>query len=299
MKGRWAQGLEPRAFCWIIKDRLAASERPGGFARNHRKVRRQEELIWLDRPRLHAHALDARLAAQPPRVRGSRASRTRTCRSAATTSGPSGCPRSTRTLADVARRTRRSGCSSTTRSSATACSACSPGTSSTRGSSPRARTRSSSIEKITGRQLGSVAREIVAVTVDERIVAAPPLTRRAELTMGTIVITGLRELGVHGVLPEEQTRPSRSRSTSSSTSTCTPAGESDELDDTVDYSAVAEAVSRVVTSERYQLLERLATRIAEVCRGRRAGHRVSRSRCASCTRRCARWSTTSRCRIEQ
>ncbi|MCU1458048.1 MAG: hypothetical protein JWL73_2140 [Actinomycetia bacterium] len=47
MKGRWAQGLEPRFFCWIIKGRLAASERPGGFARNHRKVRRQEELIWL------------------------------------------------------------------------------------------------------------------------------------------------------------------------------------------------------------------------------------------------------------
>jgi hypothetical protein len=47
VKGKWAQGLEPRAFCWIIKDRLAASERPGGFARNHRKVRRQEELIWL------------------------------------------------------------------------------------------------------------------------------------------------------------------------------------------------------------------------------------------------------------
>jgi hypothetical protein len=47
LRGRWAQGLEPRMFCWIIKDRLAASERPGGFARNHRKVRRQEELIWL------------------------------------------------------------------------------------------------------------------------------------------------------------------------------------------------------------------------------------------------------------
>jgi len=30
-----------------VQDRLAASERPGGFARNHRKVRRQEELIWL------------------------------------------------------------------------------------------------------------------------------------------------------------------------------------------------------------------------------------------------------------
>lgn len=47
MKGRWAQGLEPRFFCWIIKDRLAVSERPGGFSRNHRRVRRQEELIWL------------------------------------------------------------------------------------------------------------------------------------------------------------------------------------------------------------------------------------------------------------
>ncbi|HET9729724.1 MAG TPA: hypothetical protein VFR41_09905 [Acidimicrobiia bacterium] len=47
LRGRWAQGLEPRFFTWIIKDRLAAGERPGGFARNHRKVRRQEELIWL------------------------------------------------------------------------------------------------------------------------------------------------------------------------------------------------------------------------------------------------------------
>lgn len=47
LRGRWAQGLEPRFFCWIVKDRLAASERPGGFSRNHRKIRRQEELIWL------------------------------------------------------------------------------------------------------------------------------------------------------------------------------------------------------------------------------------------------------------
>jgi hypothetical protein len=47
LRGRWAQGLEPRGFCWIVQERLAASERPGGFARNHRKVRRQEELIWL------------------------------------------------------------------------------------------------------------------------------------------------------------------------------------------------------------------------------------------------------------
>jgi hypothetical protein len=31
----------------VITGRLAVSERPGGFARNHRKVRRQEELLWL------------------------------------------------------------------------------------------------------------------------------------------------------------------------------------------------------------------------------------------------------------
>jgi hypothetical protein len=48
LRGRWAQGLQPRYFTWVIKDRLGAGERPGGFARNHRKVRRQEELIWLN-----------------------------------------------------------------------------------------------------------------------------------------------------------------------------------------------------------------------------------------------------------
>jgi hypothetical protein len=47
MRGRWAQGLEPRYFTWVITGRMAISERPGGFARNHRKVRWQEELLWL------------------------------------------------------------------------------------------------------------------------------------------------------------------------------------------------------------------------------------------------------------
>ncbi len=47
MKGKWAAGIPPRNFTWVIKDRLAVSERPGGFAPNHRRVRRQEEIIWL------------------------------------------------------------------------------------------------------------------------------------------------------------------------------------------------------------------------------------------------------------
>jgi dihydroneopterin aldolase len=83
--------------------------------------------------------------------------------------------------------------------------------------------------------------------------------------MGTIVISGLRELGIHGVLPEEQTRPQPFEVDVRLTVDLTNAGRSDSLDDTVDYAAVAEAVSRVVASERYHLLERLAARIGEVC----------------------------------
>ncbi len=47
MRGKWAAGIPPRNFAWIIKGKLAVSERPGGYARNHRRVRRQEEIIWL------------------------------------------------------------------------------------------------------------------------------------------------------------------------------------------------------------------------------------------------------------
>jgi hypothetical protein len=47
VKGKWAKGIEPRYFNWIIKEQLAVSERPGGYARNHRRVRRQEEILWI------------------------------------------------------------------------------------------------------------------------------------------------------------------------------------------------------------------------------------------------------------
>jgi dihydroneopterin aldolase len=80
-----------------------------------------------------------------------------------------------------------------------------------------------------------------------------------------ILIKGIRELGVHGVLPEEQIRAQPFEVDLELTVDLGPPGASDDLDDTVDYSAVCEAVSRVVTSEQYKLLERLAARIAEVC----------------------------------
>jgi len=47
MRGKWAQGITPRGFTWIVKDRIAVSERPGGCGDSHRRVRRQEEVIWI------------------------------------------------------------------------------------------------------------------------------------------------------------------------------------------------------------------------------------------------------------
>ena len=47
LRGKWALGIEPRNFTWILKDKLAICERPGGFGDNHRRVRRQEEIIWI------------------------------------------------------------------------------------------------------------------------------------------------------------------------------------------------------------------------------------------------------------
>jgi hypothetical protein len=46
-KGKWAQGIRPRNFAWVIQERLAVCERPGGYGHNHRRVRRQEEIIWI------------------------------------------------------------------------------------------------------------------------------------------------------------------------------------------------------------------------------------------------------------
>ncbi len=47
MKGKWAAGICPRNFRWIMKDRLAICERPGGRGESHRRVRRTEEINWI------------------------------------------------------------------------------------------------------------------------------------------------------------------------------------------------------------------------------------------------------------
>ena len=47
LRGKWALGITPRNFTWIIKDKIAVCERPGGYGDSHRRVRRQEEIIWI------------------------------------------------------------------------------------------------------------------------------------------------------------------------------------------------------------------------------------------------------------
>ena len=77
-------------------------------------------------------------------------------------------------------------------------------------------------------------------------------------------LRGLRALGVHGVLPEEQSRPQPFEIDLDIEADLSRAGRTDDLADTLDYGAISEMVVKVVTGEHFALLERLAERIAEV-----------------------------------
>lgn len=79
-----------------------------------------------------------------------------------------------------------------------------------------------------------------------------------------IQLRGLTALGVCGALPEEQDRAQPLEVDVDIESDQAAAGASDDLDETVDYGAVCDLVERVITTERFRLLERLASRIAEV-----------------------------------
>jgi dihydroneopterin aldolase len=79
-----------------------------------------------------------------------------------------------------------------------------------------------------------------------------------------IQLRGLRAVGICGALPEEQARPQPFEVDLDVEADLTVAGASDRLDDTLDYGALAAVVERVITTERFTLLERLAARLAEV-----------------------------------
>ena len=74
---------------------------------------------------------------------------------------------------------------------------------------------------------------------------------------------GLRVVGVHGALPEEEQRAQPFEVDLDLAADLTTAGTTDALADTIDYGLVVGVVERTVSHERHRLLERLAARIAD------------------------------------
>jgi dihydroneopterin aldolase len=77
-----------------------------------------------------------------------------------------------------------------------------------------------------------------------------------------IELRGLRVLGAHGALPEEQQRAQPFEVDLDLELDLRSAGRSDRLADTVDYGAVTEALAAVVAGPHVELLEHLAERLA-------------------------------------
>jgi len=80
-----------------------------------------------------------------------------------------------------------------------------------------------------------------------------------------IRLTGLRVRGHHGVLPAERRDGQDFVVDVALSLDLRAAGGSDDLADTVDYGALAQALAEVVEGEPLDLLEALAGRLAKVC----------------------------------
>lgn len=78
-----------------------------------------------------------------------------------------------------------------------------------------------------------------------------------------IALRGLRLVGTHGVLPEEQERAQPFEVDVEIVADLAAAGRSDALADTIDYGAVTAAVAAVVGGQHADLMEHLAQRIAD------------------------------------
>ena len=268
MKGKWAQGIQPRNFAWILKDRLAVCERPGGYGANHRRVRRQEEIIWI---REQGFTCVVTLIPSPHNlhnydelgVPGA------TCPSARTRSRSRCCQTLFPELADML---------------------AAPGGKvlvhqdelSDRVAGlmagyllwsevvPEAPQATSVVERLLVTADGSArARPRRPRRHRPQVAAWPPATSSSCAACGWPASSAC--------CPTSRPRPSRSRSTSTCTSTSARPAGATTSHDTVDYGAVCDVAERVVTSTSYALLEALAEHLADRrARGRRAdrgGHR--------------------------
>ena len=81
--------------------------------------------------------------------------------------------------------------------------------------------------------------------------------------MDRIFLRGMRFMACHGVLPHEQEVPQPFEVDVEMGLDLRAAGESDDLDDTVNYAEVYDVVSTVLTVTRKYLIEALAEEIAD------------------------------------
>ena len=81
--------------------------------------------------------------------------------------------------------------------------------------------------------------------------------------MDQIHIKGLRVFAFHGVNPEEKRVGQHFELDITLYVSVKRPGVSDKLSDTVNYSKAAKTAARVMMEERYDLIERAATRVAE------------------------------------
>lgn len=80
--------------------------------------------------------------------------------------------------------------------------------------------------------------------------------------MDAIQVEGIRAYGYTGLLPEEQVLGQWFEVDLTLWVDLAPAADSDQIGDTVDYRAAIAIVKRLVTSEKFALVERLAEVIA-------------------------------------
>ena len=78
-----------------------------------------------------------------------------------------------------------------------------------------------------------------------------------------IELRGLQVLGLVGLLPEEQSRAQPIEVDIDIEADLAPAGASDDVRDTIDYSAICAIAERIISAERFDLLETLAQRLVE------------------------------------
>ena len=82
---------------------------------------------------------------------------------------------------------------------------------------------------------------------------------------GTIVLTGIAAVGHHGVFDFERTEGQRFVVDLTCSVDLAAAATTDDLTDTVDYGALAQAVVDEITAPPHNLIETLADRIASTC----------------------------------